>query len=366
MQNHLTMLKIIDIYIIKKYLGTFVFALGIFCSISIVFDLADKFEEFMRKGATFQQILFGYYPYYVPYIINLLSSLFTFIVVVYFTSKMSKNFEFIAMLSSGISFWRILVPYLVSAFVIALASWTLNTYIIPAANEVRFDFEENYYRDERYRNKDFSIHRQISANTFMYVQRFDNYNNTGYFFSLEKIVDNRLVSKMIADSVCWDSASEKWRAYNYMIRNIENYEEKIISGKMIDTAISIHPLEFGIRKENYAESLNRPQLNSFIELQLTRGENVNQYLIEKYRRFAAPFSVFILTIIGISLATKKIRGGVGAHIAFGLMISFVYILALRISSTMAIDSNMNPLLAVWIPNMVFGVVAFILLLNANK
>lgn len=360
------MLKKIDIFILKKFLGTFFFSLLIFVVVIILFDLSDKLDDFLEKGATMSDIIFGYYIYFIPYFANLISFMFTFLAVLYFTSRMASRFEIVAMLSNGISFFRVVLSYMFPALIIASMTFFLNTYIIPPANNIRFDFEETYYRNYRYKNKDTNIHLQIEKDMYMYMQTFDNYTNTGHQFAIDKFSNNQLQEKLVAESIKWDSVSEKWSIRNYYIRRITDDFEDVTTGEQLDTALNLYPLELSIRKENYAESLNLPQLNKFIEQQETRGEKVELYLNEKYRRFAAPVSIFILTLIGLALGCKKVRGGVGAHVGFGLLICVVYIITMRISGSLALDTSMNPLLAVWLPNIIFGIVSLALIWNARK
>lgn len=361
------MFKTLDRYIIKKFLGTFIYSIIIIILIAIIFDLSEKLERFVEKGATIQQLIFDYYLYFIPYYTNLFAHLFTFIAVTFFTSKLSARFEIVAMLSGGIGFYRILLPYFISATVIAASVFVLGNFIIPPANKTRFSFEEHYYRTEPYRNQDTNIIRQIQPDVVMYVSSYDNYNDVGYDFTLENFQNNRLNSKMWSDSVMWDSTANKWKAINCRIRTIEGMNESVTHYQELDTAINIKPYELGIRKDNFAESLNWWQLNSFITKQKNRGENVKIYEIEKYKRIASPFSVYILMIIGVSLAMHRVRGGVGGHIGIGLLISAIYIIFMQVSHTFAIDGNMSSLLAVWLPNIVFGVGSvFMLFLFARK
>jgi lipopolysaccharide export system permease protein len=358
-------LKKIDLYIIKKFLGTYVFAIAIIISIAVVFDLSEKVEDFIEKSAPVNEIIFNYYLNFIPYFTNLFSSLFTFIAVIFFTSKMAYNTEIIAILSSGVSFRRMMYPYFVSALIIALFSFMLMAYIIPPANVVRKDFEYKYIK-KPIRNTDKNIHRQIEPGVFIYMKSYNVTNNIGYKFSMEKFEDGVLKSKLISDWAKWDSTKTKWKVKNYYIREINGNEEVITKGTSIDTTLNLLPEEFK-RMQNFTETMNLTQLNKYIDKQYMQGaDNVVELLIDKYQRFAYPFSTFILTLIGVALSSRKVRGGIGMHIGFGLILSFSYILFMRFTTMFAISGSMNPLFAVWIPNIIYAIISVFLYRLAPK
>jgi len=358
-------LKKLDIYIIKKFLGTFFFAIVLIISIAVIFDLTERIDDFIEKEAPLSEIVFDYYMNFIPYFTNLFSALFVFISVIFVTSKMASNTEIIAILSSGISFARLIRPYLLSAFIIAVFSFLLNSYIIPPANKVRLDFTEKYIKNP-YRNYDRNIHQQISKNTFIYMENYNVANMVGYKFTIEKFKKGQIVSKLKADYIKWDIEKNKWVVHNYTIRAIDGLTEALTSGYQLDTTLNIKPEDFSTRV-NIVETMNRPQLQAFIDEQKMRGvEEIESFLIEKYRRFAFPFSTFILTLIGVSLSSRKSKAGIGLHIGFGLMISFAYILFMQISSQFAIKGDFDPLLAVWIPNIIFSGIAVLLYKLAPK
>ncbi|MCF8373053.1 MAG: LptF/LptG family permease [Bacteroidales bacterium] len=359
------LLKKLDIYIIRKFLGTFFFAIVLIISISVVFDITERIDDFIEKEAPVSEIIFDYYLNFIPYFANLFSALFTFIAVIFFTSKMAYNTEIIAILSSGVSFKRLMWPYFLSALVIALFSFVLSSYIIPPANKTRLDFAEKYLRNP-YRNYDRNIHRQVEPGIYIYMENYNVTNSVGYKFAMEKFVDGKLVSKLNSDYVKFDEESGKWRVSNYYIRNIDGLDEEIEKGTSMDTTIKMAPGDFSMR-DNIVETMSLPRLNAFIENQRMHGvENIEAYLIEKYRRFAFPFSTFILTLIGVSLSSRKVKGGLGLHIGLGLLISFAYILFMQISQQFAINGNFNPLLAAWIPNIIFTFIAAYLYKTAPK
>ena len=358
-------MKKLDLYIIKKFLGTFFYALSLIIIIVIIFDISEKIDDFIESNAPVSAIFSDYYLNFIPFFANLFSPLFTFIAVIFFTSKMASNTEIVAMLSSGMSFRRILVPYFIAATVITILSLVLNNFVIPKANEKRLAFEEIYIRN-KFRNLDRNIHKQIGKNTFIYFERFDNLRNTGYKFSLERIENGKLKSKLISEYIKWDSLANKWQIENYYIREINGLSESIKRGAHLDTTLNLDPKEFS-RRINNIETLNYFELNKFIEEEKSKGSSKTVfYELEKHKRIAFPFATFILTLIGVSIASKKVRGGIGLHIGIGLLISFAYILFMQVSLTFSTNSNLSPLIATWIPNILFAILGLYLLRIAPK
>ncbi len=359
--------KILDLYIIKSFLGTFFFALSLLMLIVVVFDLSEKLDDFIEKRAPLKAIIFDYYFNFIPFFALLFSPLFTFITVIFFTSKMAYNTEIIAMLSSGLSFRRFLLPYFFSALVIASFTFFLGNFVIPNANKTRLDFENTYVRNSigSYSKRD--IHMQVRKNEYVYMQSYSNSSNIGYKFSIEKFDDNGiLISKLIADYVKWDTVTNKWKVHNYYIRNNVDGKETIIEGRDIDTTLNIFPEDFS-RGDNFMLTMNMKDLKQFIDQQELKGtENITPYLIERYRRIATPFSTFILTLIGVSLSSRKIRGGIGAYIGVGIALSFTFILFQQFSAQFAIGGTVHPLIAVWIPNIIYGFIAGFLYVKAPK
>lgn len=357
-------LKILDIYIIKKFLGTFFFSMTLIILIIVVFDISEKIEDFISKEAPLKAIVFEFYFNFIPYIVNLFSPLFTFIAVILFTSKMASRTEIVAILSSGVSYSRFLLPYMLSATVIAILSLFLNNFIIPQANKKRIDFENTYIHNHYY-NRDRNIHIQLSPGTYIYLNRYSTDENKGYKFSIEKFKDGELNYKLVADNIQWDSTNANWGINNYYIRTINGEEETIQQGERIDTVLSFTPKEFG-RKSNTIETMNYYELNDFIASERLKGaDKIEFYEIEKYRRIAFPFATFILTLIGVAIASRKIRGGIGMHMGLGILISFTFIMFMQVSTTFATSGLVSPLVSVWIPNFLFSILAWVLLKNAQ-
>jgi lipopolysaccharide export system permease protein len=357
--------KILDRYIIRKFLGTFFYAIALIIAITIVFDISEKIEDFISKDAPLSAIVFGYYMNFIPYFVNLFSPLFTFIAVIFFTSRMASNTEIVAILSSGVSFNRLLRPYMVSATVLTVLSFMLNNFIIPPANAKRLDFENTYIRNAYYFSER-NLHRQVSPGTFVFFESYNNQRNIGYKFTMEQFEENKLVYKLSADYIRWDTLAGNWEVENYFIRKIEDLNEVVESGLKKQIHFNLNPQEFNRRIDN-VETMNMFELDKFIAEERYKGsENVVYYEIEKHKRIAMPFATFILTIIGVSIASRKVRGGIGLHIGIGLLIAFSYIMFQQIAITFATNAGLSAMIAMWIPNFLYLVLGLYLLRIAPK
>jgi len=342
-----------------------VFSILLIISLAIIIDLSEKIDAFIEKQIPLNEIIFHHYFNFIPYYTNLFLFLFVFISVVFFTSKMAVNSEIISIIGNGISFNRLMYPYMLSALVLAIASYALSNFIIPPANRVRLDFE-NTYINGTYYNSDRNIHRQISPGVFIYMESFNTMSNTGNKFSIEKFNGNNLVSKLISKNVIWNEEKEKWTVKNYYIRGFYKGKEYLKKGHEIDTAINIAPIDFQ-RRDTEKSTMDYFELNDFIDEITLRGEtNLNTYLLEKYQRTAFPLSTFILTIIGVSLASRKSKGGTGIKMGLGLLLSFVYIFFMQMAAQFSIKGGLSPLLAAWIPNIMFSIIAVFLYRIAPK
>jgi lipopolysaccharide export system permease protein len=358
-------LKLLDWYIIRKFLGTFFFSLALIICIAIIFDISEKMDDFLERKAPLRAILFDYYFNFIPYFANLFSPLFVFISVIFFTARLALNTEIVAILGSGVSFRRMLRPYFIAASVLALLSWYFNGWVIPHSNKVKLAFENTYIKNP-VRFEDRNIHRQIAPGTFIYLESYNNIENTGFRFSLEKIEEGKRTMYLNSERIQWDSTSQKWKIHNYYFRNINGMHETIRTGNELDTVLNLNPSNFR-RRMNIVDAMDTPALNQFIEDEKMEGSaNVNTYLVEKYRRISIPIATFILTLIGVSLSSKKVRGGIGVQLGFGIGLSFTYILFMQISNTFAINGIMPPFIAVWLPNIIFSIIALVLLRNAPK
>ncbi|MBQ0043967.1 MAG: LptF/LptG family permease [Bacteroidales bacterium] len=358
--------KILDKYIVKKFITTFFVSLILIIGIVIIFDISEKIDDFVSNSAPLRAIIVDYYLNFVPYFMNMFSPLFVFITVIFFTSKLAANTEIVAILSCGISYHRMMVPYLFSAFIIFAVSLCLNLWVIPRANATRIPFEQQYVSgSQAFTSR--NVHYQTAPGQFIYVESFSSWNNTAYKMTVEEIEDNKLVSKLSAETAVYDSTKCCWTLKNYFIRDYgENLDDKITSGEQIDTVLNLEVADF-YRDKKTVSTLPQKQLNELIETQILRGDaNVRQTLIEKHTRIALPFSAFILTIMGVSLSSKKKRGGIGWNIGIGIALAFTYILFLKFSEMFVYAGGMSPGIALWIPNIVYTFITAFLYKIAPK
>ncbi len=355
-------IKILDWYIIRKFLGTYIFAIMLILAITIMFDINEKLDAFMK--APLRATIFDYFLNFLPYFANQFSPLFTFIAVIFFTSKMADNSEIIAILSSGVSYHRLLRPYMISATVIAIATYVLSAYIIPPANIERINYTNTYVKNKRV-DYGSNIMLQVDKGEIAYMSRYDNTTKTGIKFSLEKFKDKQLVSRLTAQTIKWDTLYQ-WRVQNYMIRDFRDNREYITSGYSLDTIIPFEPRDFLISKNDH-ETLTSPQLREYINRQKERGvANIKSFEIENERRYAMCAAAYILTIIGMSLSSRKVKGGMGINIGIGLVLSFSYILFTTVTSTFAVSGLASPFVAMWIPNIVYSIIAIVLYRKAAR
>ncbi len=346
--------KTIDFYITKKFLGTFFYAITLILSIAIVFDVSENLDEFLSKDLPVKEILFDYYLNFIPYFANLFSPLFTFIAVIYFTSKMAYNTEIIAILSSGVSYQRLMRPYLISALVIAAFSYTLGNYIIPPATKTLNEFRQKNIDNVRAVNER-NIHMQIEPGVYIYMRSFSP-SNVGNGFTLEKFEDGKLREKLTAENIRWIPDSGRWIINTYWKRTIYDNYEVLERSYLLDTTLNMLPEMFKTIK-NEMETYTTPSLKQEIKNMKMRGVNTIEWQIERHKRVAGPFSAFILTLIGVGLASRKIKGGLGFHLGLGLGLSFSYILFMQISTVFAISGSTPPFVAVWIPNILYSFIA---------
>ena len=358
--NPFRYLKRLDRYIIVKFIGTYIFSIILIISISIVFDVNENLAKFTTYNAPLKAIVFDYYANFVPYFANLFSPLFVFIAVIFFTSKLAGNSEIIAMLAAGVSFKRLLRPYMISAALIAAVNFYLGGYVIPKGNQVKMDFETKYKNKDRNLSAN-NVQLMVQPGVIAYLQQYDDLTKTGYGFSLDKFENKKLVSHMTASVIRYDSISDSryhWKAQNYKIRTLKGLREEIESGAVIDTLIQMEPMDLVFSK-GQQETLTSTELSNYISKQVERGSvNVVQYEVEYYKRIATSFASFILTIIGVSLSSRKRKGGMGMYLGIGLALSFGYILLQTISATFAINADTPALLAAWIPNLLYIVLAY--------
>ena len=361
------MLKIgiLDWYIIKKYLGTFVFTMVIFSVIIVVFDISERLDDFIRHDAPVSKIIFEYYAGFLPFYLNFLSPLINFIAVIFFTAKMADQTEIVPILSGGVSFYRFLWPYFISSSVIFVVTLIFNLFIIPETNQLLVEFE-NVYINPKTDNTKMYTHLQLNKDSYVFIENFDNNQKVGYKFSLERFKGDQLVEKTMSDRILWDSVKFKWKLENYSTRTINGLKETMSSGTVKDTTLDMKPLDFELY-DNLTKAMNMRELNTRIEKEKIRGAGImNELLLEKYRRFVYPFSAFVLTLMGVALSSRKVRGGVGLPLGLGIVLSFVYILFIQFANMFSLKGGLPPIIAVLIPNILFGLLGFYLLFKAPK
>jgi lipopolysaccharide export system permease protein len=359
--------RIIDRYIIRKFLGTFVYAIILLAVVIIIFDISEKIDDFIQKQASLKAIVFDYYLNFLPFFINKFTALFTFISVIFFTSKMAGDTEIIAILNSGVSFKRFLRPYIFGAIVLSLFSFMLTNFVIPKTIHRMIDFESRYVKKQNPTNNT-NIHMQIEPGTFVYVESYNSQVNSGYKFTLEKLEKGKgLTYKLEADALVWDTIKRKWSVNNFYERKLlPNGNEIIQKGTTRNIVLNVKPEEFNIDTDNVMY-MNFFELRNFIQKEKLKGSSqINRYLVEMHQRFAFPFAGIILTLIGVALSSRKVRGGTGLHLGFGIAITFTYILFLQVTTVFARFGEVPPALGVWTPNIIFGLVAWYLLWKAPK
>ena len=365
-------MKLLDKYILKRFLTTFFFVVLILLAVVTVIDLTEKMDKYARFGLTKLQIL-SYYLDFIPWIGSLLAPITIFIATVYVCSRMAAHTEIIAILSSGVSFHRILFPYFLGATLVGGLNFYLNGWVIPNSNKSRLEFEVQYLKSKFYYDQR-NIHIQVAPDVYLYMQSYNNSNRTGYRFTLEKFDNNRMIEKFTADRVEWDSVKMKWTARAWEIKRIEEVFARVANdsaggiarpivldsirrGDSLDTALVIRPKEFESDYRKY-ESLTMEELNTYIKTLRARGSTgIESYEVEKYTRYTSPFTIYILVFMGVIVASRKSRGGTGPQIAMGFMLSFIFILFFTLFRTFAENGSLPPAISVWVPNIIFGCIS---------
>ena len=358
--NPFRYIKKLDWYIIKKFLGYYFFSIALIISIAIVFDFNENLSKFTEHHAPARAIIFDYYANFVPYFANLFSALFVFVAVILFTSKLASNSEIIAILASGVSFKRLLRPYMITCVLLSALSFGLSAYVIPHGTVIRQNFETMYKNKKKITSAE-NVQLQVDKGVIAYMQHYDNSMKRGYGFCLDKFQDKKLVSHLTAMDIQYDTISDSkyhWQLSNWKIRKLQGMKEHITSGAQKDTIIMMEPTDL-VYSKGQQETFTSPELRDYISKQINRGSgNVVQYEVEYHKRIASSFASFILTIIGVSLSARKRKGGMGAALGVGLALSFGYIMLQTVSATFAIQANFPPVLAAWLPNFLFAIVAY--------
>lgn len=362
------MIKTIDWYIIRKFMTTFFFTVLIFTMITVIIDFSEKVEKFVESGISRTEILIDYYPNFVFFIYGMLFPLFTLIAVVFFTSRLANNSEILSILNAGVSFRRLLRPYLIGAIFIALLDAVGINHFIPKGNKTRLTLEQTYFDPNRDQGKTRNIHMFLGPDTKVYINFWRRRDSTIRDFRLEKFDSNQLVYLLKATSAEWQGPPDRWRLTNYEIRTFDGLEESLVigQGEQLDTAFALTPGDFVDYKEQQS-MMTTLELQRYIERQKSRGVgNTGKYEAELHRRLAEPITVIILTLIGVSIAARKVRGGLGIHLAAGILLGAVFLILSRFSTVFAAGQALPVILSVWLPNIFFGIVAAWLMYNAQK
>lgn len=351
-------MKILDKLIIKEFLKTYFFVVVMLILIVLVLDFTEKNDTYIRNSVPAGEI-FKYMGNYGLYLNNLLTPITVFIAVIFITSKMAGRTEIVAILSSGVSFVRLLRPFLFAASMIGAISFLLNGWVLPVATAGVTKFRITYL-DKGKASTDPNIHLKVGPDSYAFLTRFYKTSNTGYYFTLEEIRDGQLFAKLSADRIQWDTAKNVWRLEDWKLRKLLDRGEEYTVGKQMDTVLSITPADFDL-PENHHETLKLPELTRQIKILEDRGaDNVSFYRIERYVRFMSPFAALILTFIGVIMSARKTRGGSGFQIAMGFLLAFVYILLFILSRTFAEAGSQYPILSVWLPNIIFALTGLVL------
>lgn len=363
-------MKILDWYILKKYLVAVVFTLMMFSVIAVAIDASEKTDDFVKSGLTTYQIFTNYYIGFVPFIISMIFPLMTFIAVIFFTSKLAGRSEIVAIIAGGIPYNRFLRPYLIGSIFLGLSFWYASQYLIPRANVIRGNFQAKYvdnnssYYSGLGRNNNYYF--QVDAATFVGMRYYDTANKSASSFFMQRVASNKVKYNVRAEIIRWDTAKKTWKLENVIERKVEGLKEEVKQMPFMYVNLNLKPGE--LRRDRYMkDKLTTPELKEYIRLANRRGqEGLNEFKVERYKRDAAALSVVILTLIGAIIASRKTRGGLGLHLAVGLIIGVLFFGMNTFSTVFSTNANLNPILAAWLPNMVFSLVAVYLYIKAPK
>lgn len=354
------MMRILDRYILIKFLTTFLFVLGILVAVVLIITFSERNESFIKNEVP-PKLIAEYFLAYAPYIANLITPIIVFIATVFVTSKLASHTEIIAILSGGVSYPRMLRPFLIGSVIIAVVSFAFTGWIIPEANKFRVEFEQKFF-DNEFNFSQRDVHFKVSPSTYAYIASYDSRRDIAYRFTLEEVKGTEVIWKFAARQLKWDTLENVWVASNWNLREFQEMGEKYLYSPNKDTTLGINmrPSDFG-NLNSFEQTLTLNELNDHIaDLQMKGADNIPIYIIEKYVRYMSPFSAIILTFIGVILSSRKTRGGVGFQIALGFMIAFIYIILFIAAKSNAETTSNSPLLAVWVPNIIFTALGVLL------
>lgn len=363
------MLRKLDYYIIKKYLGTFFYAILLITMISIVINFSERVEKLLQPDLPFYDVVFVYYLNFIPWINGLLWPLFALLSVIFFTSRLAKNAEIIAILSSGVSYYRILRPYLIAGCLLAVLLWIGNNYIIPKSTKIKNDFEAEYFNNSKTKSIGYNTHFFLSPTEKVFLRHYRTKDTVGSTFRYEKFDANQELTYLLkANRITLEEEPNLWKLHDYEKRSFKGLNETYIDGKgeTLDTILSLEPSDF-VRNTKVMENMSTSDLLEFIEIEQERGLDTAQAMkIEVHRRSADPITIIILTLMGASIASRKVRGGLGFHLASGIILGAAFVLVSRFSMTIANNLSINPALGMWLPNILFAILTVVLVIRAQK
>lgn len=358
-------MKLLDRYIISKFLLTFIFTLGLFSFIAIFIDVSEKLDDFLKRKPPLQTVIFDYYIYFIPWFFGLFGPIFVFLSCIFFNSKLAQNTEIIAMLNSGMTFIRFLRPYFIGAAILTAVFIFLNTYLIPVSEKHKYAFEEQWIKEKKVTESQ-NIHVQMEPGSMLHVASFNYLDSTGFNVSMERFDSSRLRSRITATKLTWNKEKAMWRLEGYRQRIFTADGEQVIKGDFKDTVLKIQPSEF-IIKSQYISSMTNPELNEYIRMEREKGSpNISKYKVELYRRMASPFSFFVLTLLAVSISSRKSRGGTGVALGLGIFITLSFLLFIQVFNTFGMTNVMPPAIAVWTPNILYSFIALFFAAKAPK
>ncbi len=358
-------LKKLDWYILKKFLGTFVFIMLLLTMITVVIDLTEKIDNFIEDKVTVAEVIFDYFVYFIPFINSLVGPFFILVSVIFFTSQLANRSEIIAILNSGTSFYRFLFPYFIGASLLVALFMYGNHFGIPYANHKRLAFEGRHFSKYR-QNLRYSFHQTVAPGVIIYIENYKPTDGTGFKFSIDNFKDGKLLYKLDAEKIDWLPEEKEWRLTNYHIREFGSPRDKLTEGQTLDTTFKFTPNDFSFA-ESLKEEMTTPELSAYIDKMYESGQKyVEFYEVEYHRRSASALSIYIMTLIGVSLASRKVRGGLGWHLVLGIGLSALYEIISKFSVTFSTNSNLPAIIGTWIPNIIFGTIAIYLFRKAPK
>ncbi len=355
---------IIDWYIIRKFLSTFVFSVLLFTMIAIFIDLSEKMDDFIKNKPTAYNLIFDYYVWFIPYFMGVFGPVFLFISTVFFNAKMAQNTELIAILNSGVSYKRFLKPYLISASILFFTFLIANMHIIPIADGHRLRFEDEWVKEKKVTRND-NIYYMLNDSTIIHMQSFNYIDSVGFSCSIEAFSQNKIYNRIFASRIIWNRKKQLWTLEGIQQRLFLSNDAPVRKLATLDTALIIRPAEF-VQKANYVSSMTNPELNEFMRKEREKGAPIHRLQVELYRRVAVPASFFVLTLLAVAVSSRKNRGGTGAHLAIGFVITISYLFLIQVFNVMGNGGVMTPWLAVWIPPIAYMLVSLILLNKAPK